>query len=110
MMSLSFDTPRSLRTIADENLQNGKNAQGPISERGQKFPDLKKPLRIELPLYFNTPRRYDLPEITTDGKTLPEISQNLIEADERIRIQKRLRDYQLLSLACKRAKKAKVFF
>ena len=107
-MSTSFDTPKSLRTIADENLQGAKNKHGSATDRIQRFPDLKRPLRVELPAYFNTPCRLELKEPETETKTLPGIRPNLVEAEERIRIQKRLRDYQLLALACKRAKKPKV--
>jgi tetratricopeptide (TPR) repeat protein len=69
-----------------------------------------KPLRIELPAYFNTPRRFELPEPHTEVKDLPNIrkvSINLVETEERLRIQKRLRDYELLAMACKRSKKPK---
>ncbi len=99
-MSTSFDTPRSLRTMADENLQGALPKQSQ-----QRFPDLRKPLRIELPAYFNTPRRSELAE--QEEKGLPGIGRFTVESEERVRIQKRLKDYQHLALACRRAKKAK---
>lgn len=77
----------------------------------ENFPDLQKPLRIELPSYFNTPRRFDIPDPTTEATDLPNINpvyHNIMEAEEKIRVQKRLKDYKLIAVACKRGKKPKV--
>ena len=80
------------------------------------------PQRIELPLYFNTPRRKDdLIDCkkykskqenvnTTDpnGSFINNesaLNMSYVEPVERIMSQKRLRDYSMLAFACKRANK-----
>ena len=108
---LSFETPRPLRTIAEENLNVNSIKNEPLgNNRFEKFPALKKPLRVELPSYFNTPQRTNFTIITTEfgakRSSLPAIKPT-IDSEEQLRVRKRLKDYQLLAQACKRGKKPK---
>jgi hypothetical protein len=56
------ESPRIIKTIAEENLEGHILRKGNLPEKITSFPQVRQPLRIELPPYFNTPKRKALPE------------------------------------------------
>ena len=80
------------------------------------------PQRIELPLYFNTPKRKD--DLLDAGKYKTKadttkrngsfidnpsaLNMSYTDSADRILSKKRLQDYDLLAFACKRANKLRV--
>jgi len=108
--SILFESPRPLRTIAEENLNKtfNKHVRDSMGEQFQRHLVLKKPMRIELPLYFNTPQRagFSMPEYFPRRRSLLPVDIS-VDIEERLRIRKRLKDYQLLGQACKRGKKTR---
>ena len=110
------------RTLAEENLHDFSFKEP--RRRGQASLDPYSPQRIELPMYFNTPKRkdnlinirkYQIRAVTEEDKrALPFINNqsafNMSYADsaEQLVYKKRLKDYDLLGLACKRANKMRV--
>jgi hypothetical protein len=99
------------KTLAEENL------------RGFRLKSLQKendlplrvncPQRIELPMYFNTPKRKE--DIMTKNrlqakvKSMKDSALNMgyIDSYNRLAANKRLKDYAILSFACKRAGKSR---
>ncbi len=113
------------RTLAEENLYGFSFKRG--RRRADASMDPYSPQRIELPLYFNTPKRrdnfldphkYRVRAEVEDSEDNPNNSSyinnqsalNMSYADsvDRILSKKRLKDYDLLALACKRAEKGRV--
>ena len=105
------------KTLAEENLKGFR------LRNLQKESDLplrvNQPQRIELPIYFNTPKRK---EDVISKKRLIEKNQKLEknimnnncgltmsynDSYNRIAAQKRLKDYEILAFACKRAGKSR---
>jgi tetratricopeptide (TPR) repeat protein len=99
------------KTLAEENL------------RGFRLKSLQKendlplrvncPQRIELPMYFNTPRRkedilsnYRLKSKMQSMKDSA-LNMSYIDSYNRLAARKRLKDYAILSFACKRAGKSR---
>ena len=99
------------KTLAEENL------------RGFRLKSLQKendlplrvncPQRIELPMYFNTPRRKEdimsKNRLQTKIKSMKDSALNMsyIDSYNRLAARKRLKDYAILSFACKRAGKSR---
>lgn len=104
---LNFHTSISrspARSIAEENLKK------PIKSKTANL-NILQPQRIELPLYFNTPRRF---EEISPGKHRPQHAEDLslmvgasMDRETRNSTLKRLNDYRLLAEACQRAGKTK---
>jgi hypothetical protein len=107
------------RTLAEENLHGFSFKKS--RRRGDTSLNPYSPQRIELPLYFNTPKRKDdLVNIrrykpkSEESKKSPYLNNqsafNMFCADsgEQLMFKKRLRDYNLLAFACKRANKTRV--
>ena len=105
------------KTLAEENLKGFR------LRNLQKESDLplrvNQPQRIELPIYFNTPKRK---EDVINKKRLIEKNNSLeknimannsgltmsyTDSYNRIAAQKRLKDYEILAFACKRAGKSR---
>lgn len=92
------------RTLAEDNMS------GHLSNRAPVFPhQLTKPQRIELPVYFNTPRRFEPPRSSSPAsKQAANVSfQQAVDLDKKTTITKRLKDYSMLAFACKRAGKTR---
>lgn len=92
------------RSIAEENLKR------PIKSRTANL-NIFQPQRIELPLYFNTPKRYNE---ASPVKYRPQYTEDLsvmvgsqMDRETRNSSIKRLNDYRLLAEACQRAGKPK---
>lgn len=99
------------KTLAEENL------------RGFRLKSLQKendlplrvnwPQRIELPMYFNTPKRKEdilsKHSLKTKVKSMKDSALNMwyIDSYNRLAAKKRLKDYEILSFACKRAGKSR---
>jgi len=99
------------KTLAEENL------------RGFRLKSLQKendlplrvncPQRIELPMYFNTPKRKEdiisKNRLKTKAKVMKDSALNMcyIDSYNRLAARKRLKDYSILSFACKRAGKSR---
>jgi tetratricopeptide (TPR) repeat protein len=99
------------KTLAEENL------------RGFRLKSLQKendlplrvncPQRIELPMYFNTPRRKEdimsKNRLQTKIKSMKDSALNMsyVDSYNRLAARKRLKDYAILSFACKRAGKSR---
>lgn len=99
------------KTLAEENL------------RGFRLKSLQKendlplrvncPQRIELPMYFNTPKRKEdivaKNRLKTKIKTMKDSALNMsyIDSYNRLAARKRLKDYEILAFACKRANKSR---
>jgi len=77
---------------------------------------LFSPQRIELPAYFNTPKRVDNGIIRNKISNQPNIIKSLLKNNSgltmsykdsynRLMANKRLKDYNMLAFACKRAGK-----
>lgn len=99
------------KTLAEENL------------RGFRLKSLQKendlplrvncPQRIELPMYFNTPRRKE--DIMAKNRLQAKVNSmkdsalnmSYIDSYNRLAARKRLKDYAILSFACKRAGKSR---
>jgi len=107
------------RTLAEENLHGFSFKKS--RRRGDSTLNPYSPQRIELPLYFNTPKRKDdLVNIrrykpkSEENKNSPYLNNqsalNMFCADsgEQLMFKKRLKDYSLLAFACKRANKTRV--
>jgi len=105
------------KTLAEENLKGFR------LKNLQKESDLplrvNQPQRIELPIYFNTPKRK---EDIISGKRLKDKTMDLntqmltknaglqmsyADSYNRIAAQKRLKDYDILAFACRRAGKSR---
>ena len=92
------------RTLAEDNMS------GHLSGHTAGIPhELTKPQRIELPVYFNTPRRYIQPRpISPTSKANPNSSfTQTVDLEKKTTISKRLKDYSMLAFACKRAGKTR---
>lgn len=92
------------RTLAEDNMS------GHLTNRGPTFPhELTKPQRIELPVYFNTPRRVIplRPSSPSSKQTLNTSMQHAVDLEKTTTITKRLKDYSMLAFACKRAGKTR---
>ena len=92
------------RTLAEDNMS------GHLSNHGPSFPhELTKPQRIELPVYFNTPRRFVPPRpISPTGKqNANQTFHQCVDLEKTTTITKRLKDYSMLAFACKRAGKTR---
>lgn len=105
------------KTLAEENLKGFR------LRNLQKESDLplrvNQPQRIELPIYFNTPKRKEdiilKKRLTNNAAELTasvlknNSGLNMAYADSynRIAAQKRLKDYNILAFACKRAGKSR---
>ena len=99
------------KTLAEENL------------RGFRLKSLQKendlplrvncPQRIELPMYFNTPRRKEdimsKNRLNSKVKSMKDSALNMsyVDSYNRLAARKRLKDYSILSFACKRAGKSR---
>ena len=80
---------------------------------------VNQPQRIELPIYFNTPKRKEdiiakkrltnkAQELTTSVlKNNSGLNMAYADSYNRIAAQKRLKDYNILAFACKRAGKSR---
>lgn len=102
------------RTLVEDNM-------GPQRKRNdESLLEISQPQRIELPTYFNTPRRYNSapraavkkPETAPllsfrNAKFLNLLNEKSLISDKRLTVMKRLKDYKLLAFACKRAGKAR---
>lgn len=92
------------RTLAEDNMS------GHIQGLSSAIPhELTKPQRIELPVYFNTPRRFVPPRPsspTTKQNPNTTFSQ-AVDLEKKTTISKRLKDYSMLAFACKRAGKTR---
>lgn len=72
-----------------------------------------QPQRIELPVYFNTPQRREDVISTQKLKTKitgakkAALSMSYVDSYNRLQSEKRLKDYQILAFACKRAGKSR---
>ena len=103
----SIDAPRGQMTLAEENTRNNPKRSY------LSFPVFSQPLRIELPYIFNTPRRVKMPitvnkiqlAFKSDLPTIKNLCGHSIGTEDRIKFQKRLKDYLLLAGACRRANK-----
>jgi tetratricopeptide (TPR) repeat protein len=91
------------RTLAEDNMG------GYLSTRSPGFPhELTKPQRIELPVYFNTPRRFVQPRPASPQKPAANTSfPTAVDLEKKTMITKRLKDYSMLAFACKRAGKTR---
>ncbi|OMJ94639.1 hypothetical protein SteCoe_2130 [Stentor coeruleus] len=92
------------RTLAEDNMS------GHLNNKGPSFPhELTKPQRIELPVYFNTPRRVipQRPTSPTENPNLNLSHQQVVDLEKKTTISKRLKDYSMLAFACKRAGKTR---
>lgn len=99
------------KTLAEENLRGFR------LRNLQKENDLSLRTncaqRIELPIYFNTPkRREDIfsnhrLQAKTQSKNTSALNMSYTDSYNRIAAQKRLKDYAILSFACKRAGKSR---
>eukprot|EP00826_Nyctotherus_ovalis_P046676 TRINITY_DN5306_c0_g2_i2.p2 TRINITY_DN5306_c0_g2~~TRINITY_DN5306_c0_g2_i2.p2 ORF type:complete len:190 (+),score=29.17 TRINITY_DN5306_c0_g2_i2:227-796(+) len=111
------------RTLAEENLHGFSFKKS--RKRGDTSLNPYSPQRIELPLYFNTPKRkddlvnvkrYKTKSDEVETKKSPYLNNqsalNMFCADsgEQLMFKKRLKDYNLLAFACKRANKTRVAF
>jgi len=113
------------RTLAEENL-HGFSFKKP-KMRNDPSLDPYNPQRIELPLYFNTPKRKDdlvdirkyrtksdkpedQPKNSSFINNPSALNMSYGDSVERLICKKRLKDYDLLAFACKRANKMRVFF
>ena len=111
------------RTLAEENLHGFSFKKKRATNEGSLNPYC--PQRIELPLYFNTPRRKDDLIDSTKYRTVRRsaagrprdpsfinhasaLNMSCIDSADRIISKKRLQDYALLAFACKRANKLRV--
>lgn len=90
------------RTLAEDNMS------GHLANRGPSFPhELTKPQRIELPVYFNTPRRFIPPRPISPTSKQNSSFQQPVDLEKKTTITKRLKDYSMLAFACKRAGKTR---
>ena len=90
------------RTLAEDNML------GHFTNKGQAFPhEITKPQRIELPVYFNTPRRFIQPRPSSPKSNLNKSYQQGVDLEKTTTITKRLKDYSMLAFACKRAGKTR---
>lgn len=101
------------RTLAEDNMS------GYFSNKNKTdaFPhEITRPQRIELPVYFNTPRRYSItrpksppkPQNVNNSFRNPNGSfQSGLDLDKKTTVMKRLKDYNMLAFACKRAGKTR---
>ena len=111
------------RTLAEENLHGFSFKKKRATNESSLNPYC--PQRIELPLYFNTPRRKDdlinstkyrtncrtavgRPRDTSFINHSSALNMSCVDSADRIISKKRLRDYALLAFACKRANKLRV--
>ncbi len=110
--------PQAGRTLAEENL-TGFNFRRRMSANTSAM-NPYAPQRIELPLYFNTPKRKDdlldlekyrtRPDAAGDESFINNTSalnMSCVEPTERILYKKRIQDYAMLAFACKRANKGR---
>jgi len=95
------------RTLAEDNMTDYFSAR----QKQEAFPsEISRPQRIELPVYFNTPRRYSFYRPKSTPKTdqsLNASAQNALDLEKKTTVMKRLKDYKFLSFACKRAGKTR---
>ena len=102
------------RTLAEDNMGGFMFNAG----REPHAPDVNQPQRIELPVYFNTPRRYTGRQpypprsrpATSNNRArslLTVANKNDVDIGKRTTVVKRLKDYEILAFACKRAGKAR---
>ena len=105
------------KTLAEENLKGFR------LRNLQKESDLplrvNQAQRIELPIYFNTPKRkediFNKKRLVKDNKSLEKnimnnnsgLTMSYSDSYNRIAAQKRLKDYDILAFACKRAGKSR---
>ncbi|CAG9314723.1 unnamed protein product [Blepharisma stoltei] len=99
------------RTLAEDNME------GHFSNRSKAelFPhEITKPQRIELPVYFNTPRRFSITRPKSPPKPVNNLFknpnqsfQNALDLEKTTTVMKRLKDYNMLAFACKRAGKTR---
>ena len=109
------------RSLAEENLHGFSFKKS--KKRGDSVLDPYSPQRIELPLYFNTPKRMDNLVNIRRYKTKSEEDQSnkspylnnqsalnmfCTDSGEQLLFKKRLKDYNMLAFACKRANKTRV--
>jgi len=101
------------QTLADENMR-GMGTKS-YKRGADNFQKVNSPQRIELPIYFNTPRRFDLsPKMkqrtqSVDIGPKSEMANTIaLKSSDPTRIvnsKRRLKDYGILAFACKRAGK-----
>lgn len=102
------------KTLAEENLRefNFNQSNKNLHSKTKIF----SPQRIELPAYFNTPRRVEggiiKNKISNQANIVKSIMKNTSgltmsykDSYNRITANKRLKDYSMLAFACKRAGK-----
>jgi len=114
LQSRSFSQPHKYRpptpkmpsrTLAEENMSAFMTGRRKVEE----FPsEINKPQRIELPVYFNTPRRYTLPRGRGSSTERPaRLPVSNLQSDKKVSVMRRLKDYQMLAFACKRSGKTR---
>jgi hypothetical protein len=103
--------------LAEENLRGFRLKN--LQKEGDLPLRINQPQRIELPIYFNTPRRKE--DIISKARLMDKSKQlnnssmatnsalemSYTDSYNRIAAQKRLKDYQILAFACKRAGKSR---
>lgn len=101
------------RTLAEENMSFALSSK---SRTDNLQHELNKPQRIELPIYFNTPRRFGNSTRTSSTRSSSNtrgsgntsfLNISNIESDKKVCTIRRLRDYSMLAFACKRGGKAR---
>lgn len=114
MQSRSFSQPHKYRpptpkmpsrTLAEENMSAFMTGRRKVEE----FPsEINKPQRIELPVYFNTPRRYPFTRGRGSSTERPaRLPVSNLQSDKKVSVMRRLKDYQMLAFACKRSGKTR---
>ena len=108
-------------TLAEENLYGFSFKKSPFQK--DSLLDPYNPQRIELPLYFNTPkrrdnlinlRRYRNQSSNKSMNSTPylnnqsALNMSCSDSCEQLLFKKRLRDYKFLASACKRGQKSRV--
>jgi tetratricopeptide (TPR) repeat protein len=101
------------RTLAEENMSFALSTK---SRTNNLQHELNKPQRIELPVYFNTPRRFGCSTRSSGTRAFSNsrgsvntsfLNISNIESDQKVCTIRRLRDYSMLAFACKRGGKAR---
>ncbi|CAG9323805.1 unnamed protein product [Blepharisma stoltei] len=113
LKSRSYNPKFPSRTLAEDNMEGHFSSRN----KAELFPhEITKPQRIELPVYFNTPRRFSFSRpksppkpanVNNSFKNPNQSFQNNLDLEKKTTVMKRLKDYNMLAFACKRAGKTR---
>eukprot|EP01016_Furgasonia_blochmanni_P032392 TRINITY_DN3341_c0_g1_i8.p1 TRINITY_DN3341_c0_g1~~TRINITY_DN3341_c0_g1_i8.p1 ORF type:complete len:417 (+),score=55.72 TRINITY_DN3341_c0_g1_i8:161-1411(+) len=99
------------KPLAEDNMvRYFRKSASPVRSRQRS---VNQPQRLELPLYFNTPFRFNAPAKTPAKEKRANVSFSQldlppsVDSDVKLNATKRYRDYSILAFACKRAGKVK---